>query len=182
MAAKKPNDKLSKLDKRIASVAPGKKYSDLTPAEKRKYDTNTARYVAELEKKKLTAKEKKIVAKKASGFDSNTKGLGLPQKSSKATVKSASAKGSGKPKYKNVDEAQRKNVNQGKTIFKESPRTATKKNAPIVKEIKREATKSRTAKPSTKKVPVKKSGGGGGMRGPLGSFGGGGGNPFGKID
>jgi hypothetical protein len=148
MAAKKPNDKLSKLDKRIAAVAPGKKYSDFTPAEKRKYDTNTARYVAELEKQKK----------------------GSAKKSSKETVKAATAKGSGKPKYKNVDEAQRKNVNQGKTIFKESPRTATKKNAPIVKEIKREATKSRTEKPSTKKVPVKPRGGAG-MRGGLGSFG-----------
>lgn len=124
--------------------------------------------------RKLTAKEQKIVAKKSSGFDSNTKGLGLPQKSNKATIKAATAKGSGKPKYKNVDEAQRKNVNQGKTIFKESTRTATKKNASIVKEIKREATKSRTEKPSTPKVPVKVRGGSG-MRGGLGSFGTGGG-------
>ena len=83
-------------------------------------------------------------------------------KSNKETIKSTSAKGSGKPKYKNVDETQRKKANQGKTIFKESPRTAIKKNAPIVKEITREATKSRTAKPSTPKVPVKPRGG---MRG-----------------
>ena len=76
------------------------------------------------------------------------------------------AKGSGKPKYKNVDETQRKKVYQGKTIFKESPRTAIKKNAPIVKEIAREATKSRTEKPKTPKVPVKPRGGrGGGMGG-----------------
>ena len=79
-------------------------------------------------------------------------------------------KGSGKPKYKNVNETQRKKANEGKTIFRESPRAAIKKNAPIVKEIKREATKSRTEKPSTKKVPVKPRGGAG-MRGGLGSFG-----------
>jgi hypothetical protein len=52
--------------------------------------------------------------------------------------KPASTKGSGKPKYKNVDEKQRKKANEGKTVFKESPRAAIKKNAPIVKEIKRE--------------------------------------------
>ena len=143
MAAKKPNDKLSKLDKRIASVAPGKKYSDFTPAEKRKYDTNTARYVAELEKQKT----------------------GSAKKSSKETVKSASAKGSGKPKYKNVDEAYRK------AQLKETK--SAKERAKIkeaVKSVKKEATKSVTAKPSTKKVPVKPRGGAG-MRGGLGSFG-----------
>ena len=83
--------------------------------------------------------------------------------------KPASAKGSGKPKYKNVDETQRKKANEGKTVFKESPRAAIKKNAPIVKDIKQEATRSRTAKPKTPKVPVKPRGG---MRG--GSLGGGG--------
>jgi hypothetical protein len=81
--------------------------------------------------------------------------------------KPASTKGSGKPKYKNVDETQRKKANEGKTVFKESTRAAIKKNAPIVKEIKREATKSRTEKPKTAKVPVKPRGGmrGGGMGG-----------------
>ena len=88
---------------------------------------------------------------------------------------------SSKPKYKNVDEAQRANVNKGKTIFKESPRAAIKANAPIVKAIAHEATKSRTPSPSTPKVPVKArttsgiSGKGGAMVGglyrPMGSGG-----------
>jgi hypothetical protein len=37
----------------------------------------------------LTAKETKIVSKKSRLFDSNTQGIGLPQKSSKATIKAA---------------------------------------------------------------------------------------------
>jgi hypothetical protein len=40
----------------------------------------------------LTAKESKIVSKKSRLFDSNTQGIGLPQKSSKATIKAASVK------------------------------------------------------------------------------------------
>jgi hypothetical protein len=87
----------------------------------------------------------------------------------KKTVKSASAKGSGKPKYKNVDEAYRK------AQLKETK--SAKERAKIkeaVKSVKTEATKSRAAKPSTKKVPVKPRGGAG-MRGGLGSFGIGGG-------
>ena len=119
------------------------------------------------EKKKLTAKEQKIVAKKSSGFDSNTKGLGLPQKSSKATTKN-----SGKPKYKNVDEAYRQS--QLKEAKSKAERAKIKQ---AVKSVKKEATKSSTEKPSTKKVPVKPRGGSG-MRGPI-SLGGSGG--LGKI-
>ena len=159
MAAKKPNDKLSKLDKRIASVAPGKKYSDLTPAEKRKYDTNTARYVAELEKQKT----------------------GSAKKSSKETVKAASAKGSGKPKYQNVDKARRENTKErnvktvektknilGKNVTKQEKRSIGNKTPNIPKMVDREAKEKkgqRTEKPSTKKVPVKVRGG---MRGGMG--------------
>jgi len=138
MAAKKPNDKLSKIEKRIASVAPGKKYSDLTPAEKRKYDTNQARFIAELEKAK------------------------------KSSVK-ASDKGSGKPKYKNVDEAYRQA--QLKEAKSKVERAKIKE---AVKSVKKEATKPVTAKPTTPKVPIKPRGGAG-MRGGLGSFGSGGG-------
>ena len=129
MAAKKPNDKLSKIDKRIASVAPGKKYSDLTPAEKRKYDTNQARFIAELEKQK------------------------------KSSVK-VSDKGSGKPKYKNVDEAYRQ-----AQLKETKSKTGRAKIKEAVKAVKAESTKSRTAKPSTPKVPVKPRGGRGGAGG-----------------
>ena len=43
----------------------------------------------------LTAKESKIVSKKSRLFDSNTQGIGLPQKSSKATI---TGRKPGKPK------------------------------------------------------------------------------------
>ncbi len=43
----------------------------------------------------LTAKESKIVSKKSRTFDSNTQGIGLPQKSSKATI---TGRKPGKPK------------------------------------------------------------------------------------
>ncbi len=86
-------------------------------------------------------------------------------KSSPETIKAADKKGSGKPKYKGVDEAQRKATNKGKTIFGGSSRSNTKTNAPIVNSIKKESTKSVTAKPTTPRVPVKPSRGGGGMRG-----------------
>ena len=152
MAAKKPNDKLSKLDKRIASVAPGKKYSDLTPAEKRKYDTNTARYVAELEKQKT----------------------GSAKKSSKETLKSASAKKTVKASAKErgfaKDKASRKEMKQqdvfynkaGKKDLKEGKATGASK-----------ANVSKSQSKSKIKVPVKPRGGAG-LRGGLGGFGGGG--------
>ena len=119
------------------------------------------------EKKKLTQKEAKIALKRSGMFDSNTKGLPLPKKSDKKTIKAAASKGSGKPKYKGVDESQRKATNKGQTIFGGSSRSNTKTNAPIVKSIKQESTKSRTPKPKTPKVPVKPRGGmrGGGMLG-----------------
>ena len=100
-------------------------------------------------------------------------------------------KGSGKPKYQNVIKEARVDTKKptvtrvaGKALTKAEAKAKMKKSPNIPKQIDREAKEKkgqRTAKPSTKKVPVKKSGGGG-MRGPLGSFGGGGGNPFGKID
>ena len=101
-------------------------------------------------------------------------------------------KGSGKPKYQNVIKEARVDTKKptvtrvaGKALTKAEAKAKMKKSPNIPKQIDREAKEKkgqRTAKPSTKKVPVKKSGGGGGMRGPLGNFGGGGGNPFGKID
>jgi hypothetical protein len=152
MAEKKPNDKLSKIDKRSASVAPGKKYSDMTPTEKRKWDANQARAVAELEKQRKTS-----------------------TKSSKETLKAAAAKGSGKPKYKGVDETQRKKIIEGKTVFGKLPRKTLKEQAKDVRSAVKEEkirVKTNTAKPTTPKVPVKPRGG---MRpGGMGLGGGGG--------
>ena len=68
-------------------------------------------------------------------------------------------------KYKNVDEAYRKA--QLKEAKSKKERAKIKE---AVKSVKTEATKSRAAKPSTKKVPVKPRGGAG-MRGGIGSFG-----------
>ena len=84
MAAKKPNDKLSKIDKRIASVAPGKKYSDMTPEEKRKYDTNQARWNAALSKQSKTptksSKETIAAAKKKTPSSKGVTSSKLPPK------------------------------------------------------------------------------------------------------
>ena len=148
MAAKKPNDKLSKLDKRIAAVAPGKKYSDFTPAEKRKYDTNTARYVAELEKQRKT-----------------------PTKSNKETLKSASTKKSVKATAKErgfaKDKASRKEMKQQDTFYgKVAKKDLKSGEIGISKSV-----LSKSQSPSKPKVPVKPRGG---MRGG-GSLGGGGG-------
>ncbi len=52
--------------------------------------------MAKRDRSGLTAKESKIVSKKSRLFDSNTQGIGLPQKSSKATIKAASKKVSSK--------------------------------------------------------------------------------------
>ena len=71
-------------------------------------------------------------------------------------------------KYKNVDEAYRKS--QVKATKSAKERAKIKE---AVKSVKKGATKSVTEKPSTKKVPVKPRGGAG-LRGSLGSFGGGG--------
>ncbi len=149
MAAKKPNDKLSKLDKRIASVAPGKKYSDLTPAEKRKYDTNTARYVAELEKQKT----------------------GSAKKSSKETVKAASAKKTVKASAKDrgfaKDKASRKEMKQQDVFYNKAGKEDLKEGK-VTGASKANVSKSQSK--SKIKVPVKPRGGAG-MRGGLGSFG-----------
>jgi hypothetical protein len=126
------------------------------------------------EKKKLTPKEAKIVSKRSSTFDSNTKGLPLPKKSDPKTIKAAAAKGSGKPKYKGVNTKQNEKIMKGETrlgkptgklkkVFQESTREMVK-DEKVFK-------KTNTAKPTTPKVPVKSRGG---MRGG-GSLGGGGG-------
>jgi hypothetical protein len=106
----------------------------------------------------------------------------------------APKKGSGKPKYQNVIKEARVNTKQaekmerlaGKKLSKSEAQARTRKAVNTAKQIDREEKVRkgvRTEKPSTKKVPVKTRGGkGGGMRGPLGNFGGGGGNPFGKMD
>ncbi len=125
------------------------------------------------EKKKLTQKEAKIALKRSGMFDSNTKGLPLPKKSDKKTVKAAAAKGSGKPKYKGVNTKQNEKIMKGETrlgkptgklkkVFQESTREMVK-DEKIFK-------KTNTAKPKTPKVPVKPRGG---LRGG-GSLGGGG--------
>ena len=153
MAAKKPNDKLSKMDKRIASVAPGKKYSDLTPAEKRKYDTNTARYVAELEKQRT----------------------GSAKKSSKETIKSASVKKNARMSATDrgfaKDKASRKEMKQQDVFYNKAGKKDLKEGKAT------DVSKANTSKSQSKskiKVPVKPRGGAG-MRGGLGSFGSGGG-------
>jgi uncharacterized protein YeaO (DUF488 family) len=152
--SKKPNDKLSKIDKRSASVAPSKKYSDMTPAEKRKWNANQSRYDAELTKQRKTA-----------------------TKSSPETIKAADKKGSGKPKYKGVDTKQHNKIMKGDTIIGK-PTGKTKKafqegTREMVKEEKM-FKKTNTAKPTTPKVPVKPRGGAG-MRGGRGGMGFGGG-------
>ena len=148
MAAKKPNDKLSKIDKRIASVAPGKKYSNFTPAEKRKYDTNTARYVAELEKQKT----------------------GSAKKSSKETLKSASTKKTTKANAKErefaKDKASRKEMKKEDTFYSK----VAKKDLKSGKIGISKSVLSNSQSPSKPKVPVKPRGGAG-MRGGIGSFG-----------
>jgi uncharacterized protein YeaO (DUF488 family) len=148
MAAKKPNDKLSKMDKRIASVAPGKKYSDLTPAEKRKYDTNTARYVAELKKQQT----------------------GSAKKSSKETLKSASTKKTTKATANErefaKDKASRKEMKKEDTFYSK----VAKKDLKSGKIGISKSVLSNSQSPSKPKVPVKPRGGSG-MRGGIGSFG-----------
>jgi hypothetical protein len=89
-------------------------------------------------------------------------------KSSKETRKAAAAKGSGKPKYKGVDETQRKKIIEGKTVFGKLPRKTLKEQAKDVRSAVKEEkirVKTNTAKPATPKVPVKPRGGRGGMGG-----------------
>ena len=51
-AAKTANaKKLTQLDRRSKSIAPGKKYSDMTPAEKRKWDSLNAETTNRMTKK-----------------------------------------------------------------------------------------------------------------------------------
>jgi hypothetical protein len=124
------------------------------------------------EKKKLTAKEQKIVAKKASGFDSNTKGVGLPQKSSKATVKAVVAKKSVKATAKErgfaKDKASRKEMKQQDVFYNKAGKKDLK-SGQVTGASKANVSKSQS--PSKPKVPVKPRGGRPGLRG----FGGGGG-------
>ena len=148
---KKPNDKLSKIDKRSASVAQGKKYSDMTPAEKRKWNANQSRYDAELTKQRKTA-----------------------TKSSPKTIKAAvkkTVKRTAKERGFEKDKASRKEMKQqdvfynkaGKADLKEGYRSgAASANTP------------KSKSPSKPKVPVKPRGGAG-MRGGRGGMGFGGG-------
>lgn len=48
----KQTKKLDQLDRRSKAVAPGKKYSDMTPAEKRKWDSLNAEATTRMTKKK----------------------------------------------------------------------------------------------------------------------------------
>lgn len=143
--SKKPNDKLSKIDKRSASVALGKKYSDMTPTEKRKWNANQSRYDAELTKQRKTA-----------------------TKSSPETIKSAATKKTTKRTAKErgfeKDKASRKEMKKqdvfynraGKADLKEGYRSgAASANTP------------KSQSPSKPKVPVKPRGGMG-MRGGVG--------------
>ena len=93
-------------------------------------------------------------------------------------------KGSGKPKYQNVIKEARVDTKKptvtrvaGKALTKAEAKAKMKKEPNLPKQIDREAKEKkgqRTAKPSTKKVPIKPRGGAG-MRGGLGSLGSGGG-------
>ena len=92
-------------------------------------------------------------------------------------------KGSGKPKYQNVIKEARVNTKKptvtrlaGQALTKAKAKAKMKKQPNIPKQIDREEKIRkgvRTAKPSTPKVPVKVRGGGG-LRGGLGGFSGGG--------
>ena len=143
MAEKKPNDKLSKIDKRSASVAPGKKYSDMTPTEKRKYNANQSRYVAELEKQRKT-----------------------PAKSSKETLKAVVAKKSVKATAKErgfaKDKASRKEMKQQDVFYNKAGKEDLK-SGQVTGASKANVSKSQS--PSKPKVPVKPRGGRGGMSG-----------------
>ena len=126
------------------------------------------------EKKKLTAKEQKIVAKKSSGFDSNTKGLGLPQKSSKKpNVAKSSSKMTAKERGFAKDKASRKEMKQQDTFYSKVAKEDLKSGKIGISK----SVLSKSQSPSKPKVPVKPRGGGG-MRGPI-SLGGSGG--LGKI-
>ena len=93
-------------------------------------------------------------------------------------------KGSGKPKYQNVIKEARVDTKKptvtrvaGKALTKAEAKAKMKKEPNIPKQIDREVKEKkgqRTAKSSTPKVPVKPRGGGGGLRGSLGGFSGGG--------
>ncbi len=120
----------------------------------------------------LTAKESKIVSKKSRTFDSNTQGIGLPQKSSKKTVKSASQKKSVKVTAKQrgftKDKPGRKEM-KANDIFisryaKDAKKSGTNKSLS-------DAAAPKSVSPRKKTVPVKPKGG----RGMRGGFGGGGG-------
>ncbi len=147
---KKPNDKLSKIDKRSASVAPRKKYSDMTPAEKRKWDTNQARAFAEIEKQRKT-----------------------PAKSSKETIKTATVRKSVKATAKErgfaKDKASRKEMKQQDVFYNKAGKEDLK-SGQVTGASKANVSKSQS--PSKSKVPVKPRGG---MRpGGMGLGGGGG--------
>ncbi len=94
-------------------------------------------------------------------------------------------KGTGKPKYQNVIKEARTDTKKdtkpvaiaGKKLTKSEAQARNRKAENIAKMIDREEKVRkgvRTEKPSTKKVPVKPRVGGGGLRGGLGGFSGGG--------
>ena len=128
----------------------------------------------------LTAKETKIVSKKSRLFDSNTQGIGLPQKSSKATIKAAQ-KISNQPatnktvpkKQRQASEAKMTQYNKNVKQLVKSSNTKASDDAVVAKN------KSGGKKPFSKgtygptgpKVPVKPRGG---LRGGGGLGGGGG--------
>ncbi len=106
----------------------------------------------------------------------------------KAETYAAPKKGSGKPKYKNTVKEVRVNTKQaerleslsGKKLSKSESQARTRKAPNLPKQIDREEKVRkgvRTEKPSTPKVPVKPSRGGGGMRGGMS----GGGSRFAPI-
>jgi hypothetical protein len=121
----------------------------------------------------LTAKETKIVSKKSRLFDSKTQGIGLPQKSSKATVKAASVKRKvkitseqrGFTKTKSGRKAEKQNSMEVMAFGKEAKRRGNNPNLA-------DAVAPKSVSQRKQTVPVKPKGGRGGMGGG-GLFGGG---------
>lgn len=116
----------------------------------------------------LTAKEKKIVFKKSRTFDSNTQGLGLPQKSSKATIKAASVKKSSRMTAKErgfeKDKASRKEMKKQDIFYNRAGKADLKEGYRSGAAI---ANTPKSQNPSQPKVPVKPKGGRGGSGGGL---------------
>lgn len=120
----------------------------------------------------LTAKERKIVSKKSRLFDSKTQGIGLPQKSSKATVKAASVKRKvkitaeqrGFTKTKSGRKAEKQNSMEVMAFAKEAKRRGN--NPPLA-----DAVAPKSVSQRKKKVSVKPKGGRGMRGGGIGSGG-----------